>query len=143
MPLTIRRPTSADTNQLEQLFQLTCIYVFTTRNPESFKIGDYAKSTEEDDVWIAEQGNIIVGFTSIYPRDNFIHNLFVYPDYQRKGIGSKLLQIAEQHLAKPMTLKVALDNPSACGFYERHGWKQVDICIDTDIDKYFLYSKEN
>ncbi len=54
----IRKPTSSDINALEDLFQFTRQHTFSSRAAEEFKIGDYIKSTEEDDVWIAEENGV-------------------------------------------------------------------------------------
>jgi ribosomal protein S18 acetylase RimI-like enzyme len=76
----------------------------------------------------------------LYVPDNFIHNLFVHPEHQGKGIGTKLLQIAEQTLGRPMTLKAAMDNPKSFSFYEKYGWHQVSIHEDVN-EPYILYVK--
>ncbi len=138
--LNIRRPNIEDIEALEQLFQLTRQHTFILRSAEEFKIGDYVQSTHEDEVWVAEENGFIIGFVSIYVPDNFIHNLFVYPEHQGKGIGTKLLQLAEQNLGRPMTLKAAMDNPKSFSFYEKYGWHQVSIHEDID-EPYILYRK--
>jgi ribosomal protein S18 acetylase RimI-like enzyme len=103
-------------------------------------MGNYINSTQEDEVWIAENQHGIVGFFSIYPKDNFIHNLFVHPKSQGKGVGKALLDHAEQNLAKPMTLKVALNNANACGFYEHYGWHLISVHKNAP-EPYWLYGK--
>ncbi len=138
--LNIRKPTIEDIDALEWLFQLTRCHTFILRPAEEFKIGDYVKSTHEDEVWVAEEIGVIIGFVSIYVPDNFIHNLFVHPKHQGKGIGKQLLQVAEENLGRPMRLKAAIDNPKSFSFYEKHGWHQVSI--HENIEKpYILYRK--
>jgi ribosomal protein S18 acetylase RimI-like enzyme len=137
----IRKSKPEDTPQLEMLFQQTRQHTFTSRPKDEFQMGDYAKSVEEDEVWVAEEDDLIVGFVSTYPADNFIHNLFVYPSHQRKGIGTTLLQEAEANLRKPMTLKIAMDNRKVCAFYESHGWFQVSV-HKNDPKPYILYKKD-
>lgn len=138
--ITIRKPKPEDTPQLEALFQLTRQKTFASHPQDEFQIGDYAKSVEEDEVWIAEENGNIVGFVSTYPADHFVHNLFVHPDHQGRGIGSRLLQTAEANLSRPMTLKIAMDNRDVCGFYESRGWLQVSV--HEDVEKpYVLYEK--
>lgn len=134
--IDIRKPTEKDILELEKLFQLTRQSTFTTRSSETFQIGDYQKSTADDEVWVAEDSGVVVGFVSIYTADNFIHNLFIHPKHQGKGIGRQLLQIAE----RPMTLKAAIDNPKAFTFYEKYGWYQASIHSDED-EPYILYRK--
>jgi ribosomal protein S18 acetylase RimI-like enzyme len=138
--MNLRKPNMEDIDALEELFQLTRQHTFTLRPAEEFKIGDYAKSTQEDEVWLAEETGVIIGFVSIYTSDNFIHNLFVHPKSQGKGIGKQLLQVAEENLDRPMTLKAAMDNPKSFSFYEKYGWHQVSIHEDVD-EPYILYRK--
>jgi hypothetical protein len=47
-----------DINELTNLFLLTRRNTFKLRASESFQIVDYAKSVEEDNIWIAEENNI-------------------------------------------------------------------------------------
>lgn len=137
---SFRKPNIKDIDVLEQLFQFTRQHTFKCRPADEFKIGDYVKSTQEDEVWVAEYIGVIVGFVSIYVPDNFIHNLFVHPKYQGKGIGKQLLQIAEENLKRPMALKAAMDNPKSFSFYEKYDWHQVSIHEDVD-EPYILYMK--
>lgn len=139
--LIIRKTRHGDIPALEVLFKVTQQKTFILRPSDQFQIGDYQKSTAADDVYVAEENGLILGFVSIYLAKNFIHNLFVHPDYQKRGIGSKLLQTAEINLAHPMTLKIAMDNLKACSFYEKHGWHQVSA-HKHEKQPYVLYGKE-
>jgi ribosomal protein S18 acetylase RimI-like enzyme len=137
---TIRKAKPEDTPQLEALYQRTCRETFASRPPDTFQMGDYAKSVEEDDVWVAEEHGKIIEFVSTYPADNFVHNLFVYSDHQGRGIGSSLMRMAEASLARSMTLKIAMDNLDVCAFYEKQGWSQVSVHEDA-VELYLLYRK--
>jgi ribosomal protein S18 acetylase RimI-like enzyme len=59
----------------------------------------------------------------------FIHSFRVRPEYRSRGLGARLLQIAEADLAarnfKIVGLNVADDNVPARRFYERHGYRPV------------------
>ena len=57
-----RKAIIEDIDALEKLFQLTRQHTFVSRRLEEFKIGDYVKSTQEDEVWVAEEAGFIVGF---------------------------------------------------------------------------------
>jgi ribosomal protein S18 acetylase RimI-like enzyme len=114
---------------------------FSNKPADAFQIGDYQRSVDEDEVWIAQMNGIIVGVVSIYSSDRFIHNLFVHPHYQRQSIGTQLLAVAEANLARPMTLKVSMHNMPACAFYEKHAWYQASVHQD-DKEPYILYQKD-
>ena len=139
--ISIRRAKHEDIQQLEILFQFTRQETFASRPNNEFQIGDYQKSTADDEVWVMEENTAIIGFVSVYSADNFIHNLFIHPSHQRCGKGTQLLQIAEKNLERPMTLKVAMDNLRVCSFYEKHGWYQASIHQDT-AEPYMLYKKD-
>lgn len=118
--MIIRKATEFDESQLAELFFVTRKATFVSRSHNLIQPSDYLGSTSEDDVWVAEEEGLIVGFVSTYPKNNFIHNLFVHPIHQKKAVGSALLTFAENTLSKPMTLKIAMDNLSVCAFYEKH-----------------------
>lgn len=61
------------------------------------------------------------------PSEIFLQQLFVSPEYQRQGIGSKVLQIllkSWERTGKPVVLTVLKNNP-ARRLYERHGFAVV------------------
>lgn len=122
--MIIRKAKEKDLDSLEILFQLTRQKTFTSVSPDEFKIGDYKKSVEGEEVWVAENEKI-VGFVSLWLPDNFIHNLFIHPNWQGQGIGSLLLKKAEDRLSSPMELKVTVNNFKACCFYQKYGWEKI------------------
>ena len=136
----IRAAKNEDTHTLEEIFQITRQKTFKLTPSQNFNIGDYKKSTEGEEVWVAEENGDIVGFISLWLPDNFIHNLFVHPDYQGRGIGQQLLKKAEERLSPPMTLKITIDNIKASFFYEKHGWKKISV-HKNEQEPYILYKK--
>jgi ribosomal protein S18 acetylase RimI-like enzyme len=139
--MNIRKQTTSDIERLERIFLITRQTTFEDRK-DKFKIGDFMESTVGDDVWVCEIDGFIVGFISLYLQDNFIHNLFVEPQYQGYGVGSKLLLFAEDKLLRPMTLKVAMDNLKVCTFYEKYGWYNAGEFNKAPVP-YILYRKDD
>ena len=83
LPLIIRRVLLAPQgfecfSAIKNLFLLTRLDTFIYDPPEKFKLEDYIDSVNGEEVWVAEQNNIILGFVSMWLQDNFIHNLFYY-----------------------------------------------------------------
>src|SRR5690242_16817840 len=69
--------------------------------------------------------NHILGFASLYLPENYIHNLFVYPDFSGKGAGGELLNASIEKMNKPLRLNCVSENKKAIKFYGNKGWKKV------------------
>ena len=141
MTLIIREHRTTDDKALELLFLVTRRKTFTSQPPENFQLSDYAESVAGEEMWVAEMDGIVVGFVSMWVKDDFIHNLFVHPDWHAQGIGTALLKKAETRLKFPMELKVKLENLKACKFYQNHGWKEIDVSTNPK-EPFFSYRKD-
>ena len=64
--------------------------IFNWLSPELLQAEDFDKDTEGEKIWVYESENKIVGFISVCEPDNFIHHLFVLPEFSNCGYGSKL-----------------------------------------------------
>ena len=136
----IREANNEDTYALEEIFLITRQNTFIHTPSDNFKIGDYKKSTEGEEVWLSEENGNIIGFISLWLPDNFIHNLFVHPNCQGRGIGKELLIKAEERLSRPIELKVRIDNQNACIFYKKHGYKKIST-HENEPESYMLFRK--
>ena len=140
MIVIIREAKAEDLEQLKNLFLITRRTTFTLQPSENFQLNDYMESVAGEEVWVSEKNGIITGFISMWLQDNFIHNLFIHPDWQGLGIGGQLLKTAEERLLSPMELKVKTENLKACKFYQKHGWEEVFI-NEGAYEPYFTYRK--
>ncbi|MES2615229.1 MAG: GNAT family N-acetyltransferase, partial [Bdellovibrionota bacterium] len=93
---------------------------------------------EDEEVFVAVEDEKIVGFVSIYLPNNFIHNLFILPEYQGRGIGKILLEKVLTFIVEPITLKVEIPNINACLFYEKFGFKKISA-HENEEKPYYLY----
>lgn len=139
--IIIRQAKEEDQQALENIFYITRQITFNVTLNVLLKKEDYEKSVAGEEVWVAQIRDEIVGFISLWLLDNFIHNLFIHPNWQNKGIGKKLLQKAEERLLFPITLKVTLHNYKACQFYLSQGFEEVSIHKDP-TEPYILYRKK-
>ncbi len=71
-------------------------------------------------VWVAVVDNAVVGYAAL--EHDVLEQLYVMTAHQRRGIGSRLLQIARQAAGTRMSLYVYTKNRDARRFYERHGF---------------------
>ena len=80
-------------------------------------------------LWVAEgPGGQILAFASVWQAPDywFLHNLFVAPGHQKKGIGSALLTEVLAAIGRPVELKTDVPNTSARRFYEGFGFQIVE-----------------
>jgi GNAT superfamily N-acetyltransferase len=83
----------------------------------------------EHDFRIIQLSGVDVGILAISRQPDCInlHQMFILPEYQSKGIGDAVLTlIIEDAAAKiPVRLRVLKVNPRALTFYQRLGFKQI------------------
>lgn len=87
------------------------------RSPESFE-----KEIEGEVILVAKEDSRIVGFVSVWETENFLHHLYVTPEYQGRGIGSNLITVCKEKFGLPISLKCDRCNNKAREFYKRNGW---------------------
>lgn len=98
---------------------------FHWANADEMTLNDFDRDTIEEYILLAEENSQILGFASLYLPDRFIHNLFVHPDFNGKGVGTQLVKNAIEKMGKPVRLKCVSENHKALMFYEKNGWKKV------------------
>lgn len=59
---------------------------------------------------MAEQDGHRLGFASVSTNDNFLHNLFVDPNYQSLGVGHVLLEHVQKTFTSTGSLKCLVKN---------------------------------
>ena len=71
-------------------------------------------------IWMIEHSRAATGFIAF--RASWVDHLYIHPDYQRRGIGSSLLAVA-QASADSLRLWTFQCNNGARRFYEGHGFR--------------------
>ena len=80
----------------------------------------------ETDTWIAEEERGVAdGFISI--GDRSIEQLYVLPGWTGRGIGSRLVRLAQVRRLAGLELWTFQVNDGARRFYERHGFRAVEL----------------
>ncbi len=80
----------------------------------------------EQEVMVAEMSSEIAGFLAM-GNGVFVEHLYVHPDYQRRGIGGRLLQGAQARMPDGFRLWVFQENVDARRFYERRGLRVIEL----------------
>lgn len=89
---------------------------------------------DEPCIWIAECDGNIVGFSMADAANACVFALFIRPNWEGHGIGSLLMERAEAFLFERHTsIWLGTDvTTRAAGFYERRGWKRMQIMDSGD-----------
>jgi putative acetyltransferase len=74
-------------------------------------------------LWGNFEGSQLIGFIAF--RERWIDHLYILPSSQRRGIGTALLQVAQDQ-KQELSLWTFQRNLAARRFYERHGFLLID-----------------
>ncbi|KLE15178.1 N-acetyltransferase [Clostridium sp. C8] len=85
---------------------------------------------KEADVYIFEENDVIKGFVGIV-ENNYIGGIFVKKNYQREGIGKKLIDFCKNKYSY-LTLHVFKKNHKAINFYNKNDFMILDELINED-----------
>ena len=105
-------------NEMNNLAKKTAMWEQILRQPEV-------------EVWVAQDGDAIVGFISYHSQNEHyeITTLYILPTYQQQGMGSALMKVSLQDItaanaAARFHLWVLETNTNAINFYKKHGFEQ-------------------
>ena len=77
------------------------------------------------EISVAEASDRIAGFVAVNRPTAVLEQMFVAPDFLRRGIGAHLLDIAYRAMPDGFTLWTHAENHRACAFYEARGMRFV------------------
>jgi ribosomal protein S18 acetylase RimI-like enzyme len=80
---------------------------------------------ERGPIWVAEEDGAVAGFSGI--KDGELTHLYVEPGAQNRGVGTRLLEHAKTMSPEELFLWVFQRNEGARRFYERHGFRLVEL----------------
>lgn len=85
--------------------------------------------------WVATENDKIIGFTMILQDEGCLFAAFVLPEYEGRGVGRSLVDLAEQELFKHhKAVWLETDkNSRAAKFYMRLGWVKKENISESDI----------
>ena len=98
--------------------------------------------TEIGKGWLCEENGKVVGFSVACLKDFSIWALFIKPESEGKGIGTKLLNLATNWLFERNAPNISLNtaiNTRADRFYEQSGWTRGAVRSDGEV----CYTLEN
>ncbi|THD56586.1 N-acetyltransferase [Enterobacteriaceae bacterium ML5] len=141
-PLHIRTYEEADRPFLRTLYLAARKDTWTWLTEVDYKLEDFDRAVIGETILVAERDGHLLGFASIFTQENFLHNLFIDPQFQGTGAGSALLRAAEKTFTRTGSLKCLVKSQKSVAFYLSKGW---DIVATGDSPKgeYYLFHSPN
>jgi ribosomal protein S18 acetylase RimI-like enzyme len=95
---------------------------------------DFKKSliSNEQEVIVATDSGNVIGYMVL--SNNRIKSLFISPNYQGGGVGSRLIKYAQQSANQYLELSVLSNNQPAIEFYKKHGFAIIEKSDKTYFD---------
>lgn len=124
-----------DLNQLDEVMK---IWIDTNIEAHSFIPKEYwinnftlvKQMMPHADIYVFDENSIIKGFIGIMEQ-SYIAGLFVKKEYQREGIGHKLIEHCKSKY-KYLKLDVFEKNENALNFYYKNNFKVLDKKINEE-----------
>ena len=122
----IRRATSEDAARVGGVFVgARDLMTYLPRIPDEDRPRLGGWIVERNEVWVADEAERVAGFCGLTP--GWLDHLYVHPERQSRGIGSALVGHAKTLQPEGLQLWVFQDNEGARRFYERHGFRLVEL----------------
>ena len=106
-------------------------YVPRIGHPPAPMTADYAQAIRRRQAWVAVDGGEVTGFVILIAQPGYLllDNIAVRPDAQGRGIGARLLGLAEDHARSLHLGEVRLYTNEAMtenlSYYPRHGYTET------------------
>jgi ribosomal protein S18 acetylase RimI-like enzyme len=134
MPMNIREYQEEDLGALRSIYFRSRSAAFHWLAGRRYEVLDFDRDTQGELVLIAEAHGKIVGFSSSWLPDRFVHNLYVDPAHIGEGIGGRILEATIGAIGVPARLKCLSRNERALRFYRSQGWYVVGCGSSEDGD---------
>jgi len=124
--MEIRLATSSDWTAISEIYNNVRPSQFPWINPATIRSDDFRRDSDGEEIHVAVEGGIIMGFISVWSPGSFIHHLFVLIDFQGQGVGTRLLEFVCGAYQRPLRLKCIQKNEKALKFYKSNCWNVID-----------------
>jgi GNAT superfamily N-acetyltransferase len=106
-------------------------------------LANFLADTSLGQLWLIQLGNEVIGYIMVTfgysleyrGRDAFIDEFYLYPQYRRRGIGTKTLAFAEDACrvsgVQALHLEADFKNPDAQRLYHRNGYQSHERILMT------------
>lgn len=142
---TVRRACVADARAMTELARAAYTpYVTRIGREPAPMVADYVSAVRKDEAWVAEEDGRTVGLLVLrYYKDHvLLDNVAVSPDAQKLGVGSALLELAEDNARSAGVSEVRLYTNVAMtenlAYYPRHGYRETHRALQDGYQRVFF-----
>ncbi|WP_312161253.1 GNAT family N-acetyltransferase [Phenylobacterium sp.] len=126
--MIIRRAQASEIAACAALYERVLRETFTWTPPQQHQAADFLGHAQEEEVYLARDGDRLLGIAGFHRPGNFLHSLYV--ETRGEGVGKALLDHVAALADGPLSLKCQSPNLRALDFYLREGFRIVDIGRD-------------
>jgi GNAT superfamily N-acetyltransferase len=126
--MIVRRAQADEIAACAALYERVLRETFTWMPPERHQAADFLHAAEDEEVYLATDGDRLLGIAGFYRPNNFLHSLYV--EARGAGVGKALLDHVAATADGPLSLKCQSPNLRAQDFYLREGFRIVDVGRD-------------
>jgi ribosomal protein S18 acetylase RimI-like enzyme len=129
--LTIRRARPEELAACARIYVRVLTDTFTWMPPDRHREGDFLKAARDEEIFVALDGERIVGMAALYRPQRFLHSLYVTE--RGRGIGKLLLDHVLAATNGVLSLKCQAANKGAQAFYIREGFRCTEAGQDGGV----------
>jgi N-acetylglutamate synthase-like GNAT family acetyltransferase len=143
--VTVRRAALADIVALQAVAVAAYQrYVDRTGRAPAPMTADYARAVRDGRAWVAVEHGQVVGFAVLVPQPDhlLLENVAVLPAMQGRGIGTRLLTLAEEQARGLHLSEIRLYTNEAMtenlAYYPRHGYAETHRAEQDGFQRVFF-----
>jgi GNAT superfamily N-acetyltransferase len=126
--MIVRRAQAGEIAACAALYERVLRETFLWVPPEQHQASDFLAHARDEEVYLAQDGERLLGVAGFHRPGNFLHSLYV--EIRGAGVGKALLDHVTAAADGPLSLKCLSPNLRAQDFYLREGFRIVDIGRD-------------
>ena len=126
--MIVRRAQADEIAACAALYERVLRETFTWIPRQQHQAADFLAHAAEEEVYVAADGDRLLGIAGFHRPSNFLHSLYV--EVRGAGVGKALLDHVAALADGPLSLKCQSPNLRAQDFYLREGFRIVDIGRD-------------
>lgn len=143
--IEIRKAVKSDLAEIESCAVAAyAMYVDRIGREPAPMVADFASAIEKEQLYLALEDEQLSGFVVFYPQRDHLHleNVAVSPEFQKRGIGSGLIEFVEQQAKAEGYCRIELYTNAKMTenleLYPRLGYQQFDRRIENGFDRVYF-----